>query len=538
MSLMSSRSSSSPPSLAASLSLVSAFCGFLFAVLVSAAAAAAAEPAVRVDRWSPRDFAFTSQAKPGNPFAIRFTAKVTGPDGRTFTQPGFYDGSNTWKVRVSASQAGAWSLVTQSDLADLDGRSARFTCTGTYPRNGHGPLRVDPAHPHHFVCEDGTRFYLLAYECDWLWALDAGDPAVPTIKRFLDRLAAHGFNHVLLNVFAYDTSWRPEKTEPADYGPPPFSPWAGELATPQHDRLNVAYWQHYDRVIRELAARGINAHLMLKVYNKKVRWPERASPADDLYFRTIVARYAAFPNIIWDFSKEAHNEKDLTYKQGRLRLVRELDAYRHLTTVHDDDANNDAGAWDELTDFRTDQHHREFRQKILAQRQRRAWPVANVEFGYEQGPLGPEDKTYRAAQSAEVFVTRAWEVAMAGGYTAYYYTYTAWDVVRPDDQPRGYAYFRQLRAFFETTRYWELAPAEGIASDGWTLANPGKEYVICLKEAKPFTLTIEAGGAWRGEWFNPLSNERRAAGSIATGTRELSPPEQWAGGLAVLHLRR
>jgi hypothetical protein len=286
-----------------------------------------------------------------------------------------------------------------------------------------------------------------------------GNPTVPTVKRFLDRLAAQGFNHILVNVFAYDTGWRAGKTGDDDYGPPPLSPWAGAIDAPQHDQLNLAFWQHYDRIVRELAARGLNAHIMLKVYNKKVRWPERGTPADDLYFRTIAARYAAFPNLVRDFSKEAHNEKDLAYMQGRMRFMRENDPYRHLATVHDDDANNDAGAWDELTDFRTDRQHSKFREKILAQRTRRAGPVANVEFGYEQGPLGPEDKTYRSAQPSEEFVTRAWEVAMAGGYTAYYYTYTAWDVIRPDDQPKGYTYFKLLRAFFETTRYWEMAPA-------------------------------------------------------------------------------
>lgn len=511
---------------------------FLCAVVLALHAATAAEPAVRLARWSPHDFAFTARATVENPFQVRFTATVRGPDGRTFAQPGFYDGDGMWKVRVSAAQAGAWTLTTQSDLPELDGRTAAFTCTGALPPNTHGALRVDPAHPHHFVYEDGTRFFLLAYECDWLWALDTGNPAVPTVKRFLDRLAAHGFNHVLLNLFAFDTNWRPGKTGDDDYGPPPLSPWAGEVAAPRHDRLNPAFWQHYDRVIQQLAARGINAHILLKVYNKKVRWPERGSPEDDLYFRTIVARYAAYPNLIWDFSKEAHNEKDLAYKQGRMRFVRELDAYRHLTTVHDDDANNDAGAWDALTDFRTDQQHGKFREKILAQRARRAWPVANVEFGYEQGPLGPEDKTYHAAHAPEEFVTRAWEIAMGGGYTAYYYTYTAWDILRPDDEPKGYAYFKQLREFFETTRYWELAPAENIAPDGWVLANPGVEYVVCLKQARSFALTVEAGGPLRGEWFDPLTNRREAAGAIHSGAQEMRPPETWAGRLVVLHVRR
>ena len=509
----------------------------LIALVASALSLAAAREDVRLQRWAPHDFAFTSKARVENPFLVAFSATVTGPDGRTYTQPGFYDGDGTWKVRISATEAGPWSLVTRSDLPDLNARTAAFTCTGALPARTHGALRVDSAHPHHFVFEDGTRFFMLAYECDWLWALDAKDPGLPTVKRLLDRMAAHGFNYVILNVYAYDTNWRPGRSGSDDYGPPPFSPWAGELEQPEHDRLNLAFWQHYDGVIRALAERGIIAHVFLKVYNKKVRWPERGSPADDLYFRTVAARYAAFPNIVWDFSKEAHNEKDLAYKQGRLRFLREQDPYRHLTTVHDDDANNDAGAWDQLTDFRTDQQHREYRAKVLAQRTRRAWPVANVEFGYEHGPLGLEDKTYRSAQSPEEFITRAWEVAMAGGYTAYYYTYTAWDVVRPDDQPKGYRYFKQLRDFFETTRYWELAPAEDVASAGWALVNPGREYVVALKQAAPFTVTLPAAGSFRGEWLNPITNQRAPAGNLQSGANALNPPPALGTGLVVLHVQ-
>jgi hypothetical protein len=511
----------------------------LVCILFLTSTASCALAAETVDRWAPRDFTFVAKNPGDKPFAVQFSATVKAPDGRTFTQPGFFDGDGTWKVRVSANQPGAWSLVTHSDLPELNERRAAFTCASAIAPRTHGALRVDPAHPHHFIFEDGTRFFMLAYECDWLWAFDVGNPALPTTKRFLERIAAHGFNHVLLNVFAFDTGWRSGKTGDDDFGPPPISPWAGEIAAPQHDRLNLAFWQHYDRMMRALQERGIMAHIMLKVYNKKVRWPERGSAADDLFFRTIVARYSAFPNLVWDFSKEAHNEKDLAYKQGRLRFVREHDAYRHLTTVHDDDANNDAGAYDALTDFRTDQQHRELRPTILAQRARRAWPVANVEFGYEQGLGGPEDKTYRIAHTPEDFVARAWQVAMAGGYTAYYYTYTAWDVLRPDDTPKGYTYFKQLRAFFETTRYWELAPADNIASEGWALANPGHEYVVCLRQAKPFTLTLPASarGGLVGEWFNPLTSERAPAGSLRAGAQELQPPAAWNGNLAVLHVK-
>ncbi len=499
-------------------------------------ARSAEPPAVVVPRWQPHDFAFTAEAKVANPFLVRFTATVRGPAGQTIETAGFHDGGNTWTLRVAGNQEGGWTLVTHSDVAELDGKRASFLCVANANPSIHGGLRVDPGHKHHFVFEDGARFFMLGYECDWLWALDSGDPKLGTVRPFLDKLAAHGFNYVILNTYAHDTSWRPGRTGDDDFGPPPVFPWAGTNEKADHSRLNPAFWQHYDRIIHALFERGMMAHILLKVSNKKVRWPVRGSVEDDLFFRWMVARYAAYPNVVWDFSKEAHNEKDLDYKLGRLRLVRASDPYHRLMTVHDDDVNNDRGVFDTLTDFRTDQQHSKLRETILAQHRRRAWPVANVEFGYEHGPGGPEDKTYRISHTPEDLVRRAWEISMAGGYTAYYYTFTAWDVLRPDDTPKGCTYFRHLREFYESTRYWEMAPAENLASDGWTLANPGREYVVFLEKAGPLTLTPAVPlPAMKAEWFHPLTGQREPAGLFKSGA-PLRPPASWGGSMAVLHV--
>lgn len=93
------------------------------------------------------------------------------------------------------------------------------------------------------------------------------------VKPFLDKIAAHGFNYVILNTYAHDTSWRAGKTGDDDYGPPPIYPWKGSNEQPDHSQLNVAYWQHYNSIIHELNERGLMAHIFLKVYNKKVKWP-------------------------------------------------------------------------------------------------------------------------------------------------------------------------------------------------------------------------------------------------------------------------
>jgi hypothetical protein len=313
--------------------------------------------------------------------------------------------------------------------------------------------------------------------------------------------------------------------------------WAGTNENPDHSRFNLAYWQHYDRVIDALFRRGIVAHVMAKVYNKQVNWPAKGSAEDDLYFRWLVARYAAYPNVHWDFSKEARNEKDLAYKLSRLALFRQCDPYRRLLTTHDDNAAYDRGTYDTLLDYRSDQQHSQWHETILARRAQRAWPAVNVEFGYEHGPRGLDDKTYGKAQPPEEVCRRAWEISLAGGYPVYYYTYTAWDVIRPQDTPPGYAYFKRLHDCFETTAYWLMEPADSLVSEGYCLADRGQEYLVFLSRAAPFTLDLkDLPTARDAVWLQPFSGERAPAGRLQSGVHSLTPPANWKDAPVVLHV--
>ncbi len=238
------------------------------------------------------------------------------------------------------------------------------------------------------------------------------------------------------------------------------------------------------------------------------------------------------------FFQGAHNEKDLAYKQGWLKWLRKNDPYHHLTTVHDDDKANDAGAYDGITDFRADQAHAKFHATILRQRTRRAWPVANVESDYEHGPGGLNDKTYGKTHAPEGMIRTAWEIQMAGGYNAYYYTYTAWDVVRPLDVPTGYKLYKHFGDFWRATQYWKLEPADKLVSAGWCIAQTGREYVVFQNESRPFTLEISgAASPLTAEWFNPHTGSRTVAGSISNGTSSLKPPDSWGKVPLVLHVR-
>jgi hypothetical protein len=54
--------------------------------------------ALQVQRWHPHDLVFRGDAPAGNPFAVPFSADVTGPGDVRFSMPGFFDGEGTWKV--------------------------------------------------------------------------------------------------------------------------------------------------------------------------------------------------------------------------------------------------------------------------------------------------------------------------------------------------------------------------------------------------------------------------------------------------------
>jgi hypothetical protein len=313
--------------------------------------------------------------------------------------------------------------------------------------------------------------------------------------------------------------------------------WEGSNETPDHTRFNLAYWKHYDRMMNALHRRGLVAHVFMRVYNKAVKWPANNGPEDELFYRWLVARYGAYPNVIWDVSKEAQYEKDVDYKIGRLKYMRANLPSPRLLTVHDDRAVYDRGAYDEVADFRSDQQHKNWRDSMLDHRRRREWPVINTEYGYEHGPGGLKDRTYNQVQAPEEVCRRAWEVYTAGGSGVYYYTYTAWDVLRVDDTPPGYAYFKHLHDFLNRTSHWKLKPVDGLTSDGYCLADPGREYVVFLNKAAPFTLKLDGvSEPLKAEWCHPFTGERRDGGKLNGGTAELKPPAEWADVPVALHV--
>lgn len=500
---------------------------------------AEAQQKIKIKKWQPHDFEFKSTTASANPFAINFTAHISGPGGINLTLPGFYDGGNTWKVRFSPTREGRWLIKTRSDVSSLNNQKAIVTCIKNNNSNVHGSLRIDKS-KRHFIYEDGTHWFANGYEVNWLWALDEKDNALPTLNPFLDKLKAYGFNFVLVNAYAYDTRWRAGKSEADDYGPALLYPFGGNNKEPDFTHYNLEYWRHYDNMMEALCKKGIVAHIYFKVYNKEVNWMKNNSEEDDQYFRWIIARYAAYPNIIWDLAKEANYEKSVEYKIDRLKFIRSTDPYKRLLTVHTDIQTYDKGFYNDVIDFRSHQEQsNRLHETTLKQLKQNLWPVMNVESGYEYGPKGPTDKTYNRVHSPEETARFIWEVQMAGGYNAYYYTHTAWDVIRTKDTPPGYTYVKNFYDFFNKTKYWLLQPADSLVSTGYCLANTGKEYVVFQNKSTSFTLQLTGiSKPIKAQWYHPFTGEYIDAGKISNGLNELKPPVELGAGPVVLYIHK
>ena len=186
----------------------------------------------------------------------------------------------------------------------------------------------------------------------------------------------------------------------------------------------------------------------------------------------------------------------------------------------------------------TDQNHRDLASTLLAQRSAFACPVLNEEFAYECGPGGLEDRTYSRSQHA-----RGARPAHPGRWSAgaatpgYYYAYTAWDVLRPEDEPPGYALHQRLADFMREGEWWTLAPYPGIAPSNTArgarcLANPGAEYLVFCEAGGNATVTLPGAGeraqGMRCDWLQPLTGERARTTETLGPRAQLRPP--WGQG--------
>lgn len=541
---------------------------------------AAQEPdakTIGVPRWEIHEFELHGPCRVENPFRdAALIGEFTSPSGRTDRIPGFYDGDDAWRLRFAPDEEGEWRYTLRGEGVEIS-QNGRLVCTA--PR-GHGPIRIHPQNPYAFAYADGTPFFPMGDTCYGLYDDSHITPGLRA--EYLDARRRQRFNFVRMSI---------GHSAPRAEADPAFWAWGGTPGAPDLDRLNPVFFRGLDNLFRDLQARGMNIELLLFNFYRRPFTDTRLWTAarERLWLRYAVARYGAFNNLfLWTLANEYETHPDGAYRldlpsdvdwaKATARLVRQLDPYNHLVTVHPVISSSTRGAsprdpleppwrigaffgegdafdvlsqqtgqrgegvlWDERLQCWTGDDP-DLVASLRADR-RFGKPVLNTENGYEY--LRGHATEKRQVHHTDKVRRSAWRIVCAGGYFAagFHGTIGHSDIWNRIDAPNRYDFtvrdegaadqLRILHEFFATLPFWRMAPFDGVTGNAAVaLAAPGRVYVVFLPQGGKASLDLSAGeGRMTARWFNPRDGKFGEDFSVARGKRfEFTTPdeEDWA----------
>jgi hypothetical protein len=292
----------------------------LCAVLLIFNSTAAAEVTVRLLRdpvacYEIATLSCQTTETPEKPFiSIHLTARITSPDGIPHAVEGFYNGAGTWLLRFMPNKIGRWSYTWK--FGEQTG-SGSFTCIARQNAKLHGHIFIDPSNPHKIRHEDGTALHWIGgkyIDFDDPYYLDNSHSSVPErlpkanyltlVRTYLQAIAGKGLNGIVLKMRVL--------------------PINDDLET-----MDLSFLSSADQVVEWCMDLGINVELnFLDTWGKRKPGadigitnppvndlllephnPATFAEATEFYFRYLIARYAAYSNIVWELWNEAERMK-------------------------------------------------------------------------------------------------------------------------------------------------------------------------------------------------------------------------------------
>jgi hypothetical protein len=507
---------------------------------------------VDVPRWEMHEFSVQRRAHVADPFRDgALVGHFHSPSGKTRIVDGFYDGGETWRLRFAPDEAGEWTYLLRGEGVEVLDRG-RLRCTAA---KGHGFVGLHPENPYAFARADGTPFFPMGDTC---YGLYDDSSITPELRgEYLQTRRAQRFNFVRMSV------GHSEYRAAAD---PAYWAWGGTPARPDLDRLNPVFFRGLDGLFRDLRARGMNVELiLLNFYRKPFTDPSLWTPVRERrWLRYVIARYAAFDNLfMWTLANEYETHPDGQYRldfpgdvewaKETARFVKANDPYRHPVTVHPvvsasrkgesplspidppwrigeffgkeaaiDVLSQQTGqsgegvVWDEKLHAWTGDDP-ELIASLRADR-RFQKPVLNTENGYEYLRGNPTGK--KQVHHTDKVRRSSWRIVCAGGYFAAGFNGTIGhsDIWNRLDAPNRYpflvkdegagAQLAMLYDFFTALPFWRLQPFLGVTGDAVALAEPGKVYVLYLKQGGATSVDLTgARGSFSAQWFDPRTGK-------------------------------
>jgi hypothetical protein len=498
-----------------------------------------------IGKWEVFELPLTTSNSHSNPYTeVTLSATFTAPSSNTIEVPGFWDGGQTWKVRMAPNEIGTWTYSTTSNDNQLDGNTGQFECVASGKK---GFIKVNPSDHYKFQYDDGTPFFWMGDTC---WHLFSDHIDYDTeFKDYIDRRASQHFNniHAVLDVKCQL------------YGHEVGEPFL-EAHTDWQNWINPDYFKNVDRKMDYMASKDMAVGLFLTWAQRFIQFTRAQF---ERYEKYAIARYAAY-NVYWVISGEFEEESTPSEYAYHGQVIDAVDPYDHPISTHTLDSCNEFGNDSWLTYVmhqNGEQDSTILLSDLLIQLNRtditpiynrpvnvadgdslytdvqadRTYnkPVVNGEFGYEAYE-GWNDRTGRT--TPDTVRKLAWNLVMAGGFFTYGMdaTYKAFDNGGkvnwhlPENELGGSDSMKLLYEFMTGTKWWEMHPDNSVITSGSAVAlvNPGIEYVVYLRSGSSVSVNVSAAsGDLNVQWFDTKDGDRVSQGTVpGGGVRVFSKP--------------
>jgi hypothetical protein len=392
--------------------------------------------------------------------------------------------------------------------------------------NWSGVVRIDPAHPHHFVRPDGTHLFLFN-KTAWHY-FTARDPII-TLDRTRD-LGANVIRVGLEQNYYFDVlkldGW----------------PWGGTRADPDFSTFDDAYWLRVEERLRLAAAQGVGVNLTLFNGLKLPDNPESFALIKP-YLQRIIRQLAPHANI---FCWEVHNEyvANPRFQQAVGEFMRQHDPHRR--PVISSNGTTDFPLWPDsawmdmalvhhCTGNQPQYDLRDWYLGIARNLRVHGKPAYNNETGREVRHRN-DDAVHRRKQ--------LWLAAAAGGYT----TWHSWDGCEGIDDANyvapGQQFVRPFALWWSQQEFWRVNPdftaVQVAANDPLqdtvvpvALASPQRELILAYVFTRQGGRRISGGqlqlrlpdGEYMVELFHPADAQVLGPplGHVSPGLRASAP---------------
>lgn len=239
----------------------------------------------------------------------------------SLTVKGFYDGESdgrgVYVVRFLPQYAGVYRYQVRGAVT----AEGEIVCEASSPE-AHGIVRAVGTH---FAFADGAPYIPFGTT---VYALISQDDAL--VEQTLQSLAAAPFNKLRLCVFPKDYDYNHNE-------PPLYAFACREDGSWDTSRPSIAFYQRLERILRRIAALGIQLDLIL--FHPYDRWGFAAMPQADnfRYLDYLLRRLSAMPEIWWSLANEydlCMPKKTLADWEALEAFVASCDPYHHLLSCH------------------------------------------------------------------------------------------------------------------------------------------------------------------------------------------------------------